>query len=216
MKRYWLPALGALSLAGALFASHPAATAPAKGPGDTEISVGYVDVQKVLQDSPAAVNARKEAESLKSQLQDRLSQQGDLLYLTDAEQTELKSLLQKAQPSDKEKARIGTLQKKSHDAEQELRDLQQKNPPTDAERSRLAELLNLQRQNAASLQAAQQKAQEELDKRAGDLMDGLQTRILKIVEEVATQEKLSMVVDKQARLYGGRDITELVVAKLKS
>jgi hypothetical protein len=24
-----------------------------------------------------------------------------------------------------------------------------------------------------------------------------------------------MVVDKQARLYGGRDITELVVAKLK-
>ena len=46
-------------------------------------------------------------------------------------------------------------------------------------------------------------------------MDALQARILKVVEEVATDEKLSMVVDKQARLYGGRDITELVVAKLK-
>lgn len=216
MKQYWMPALGALALAGTLFASRPAVTAPARSPGDTEISVGYVDVQKVLQDSPAAINARKEAETLKTQLQDRLAQQGDLLYLTDAEQTELKQLLDKQQPSDKEKERIGALQKKSHDAEQEVRDLQQKNPPTDAEKSRLTELLNMQRQNATKLQAAQQQAQEELDKRAGDLMDTLQTRILKVVEDVASQQKLSMVVDKQARLYGGRDITELVVAKLKS
>jgi Skp family chaperone for outer membrane proteins len=216
MKRFRMPALGALALAGALFASHPALTAPAKGQGDTEISVGYVDVQKVLADSPAAVNVRKQAEELKQQLQDQLAEQSDLLYLTDTEQTELKSLLSKTQRSDQDKQRIGALQKKSHDAEQELRDLQQKNPPTDTERSRLGALLNLQRQNAATLQAAQQKAQEELDKRAGDLMDGLQTRILKVVEEVAGQEKLSMVVDKQARLYGGRDITELVVAKLKS
>ena len=46
-------------------------------------------------------------------------------------------------------------------------------------------------------------------------MEALQGRILKVVEAVATQEKLSMVVDKQARLYGGRDITALVVDKLK-
>jgi Skp family chaperone for outer membrane proteins len=65
------------------------------------------------------------------------------------------------------------------------------------------------------LQQSQQKAQDELDKKAGDLMEDLQGRILKAVEEVATDEKLSMVVDKQARLYGGRDITELVVTKLK-
>jgi Skp family chaperone for outer membrane proteins len=216
MKRIWMPALGGLALASALIASRPATTAPAKGVGDTSISVGYVDVQKVLQDSPAAVNARKEAEGLKTQLQERLAMQSDLLFLTDGEQTELKTLQEKAQPSDKEKQRIAELQKKSHDAESELLALQQKTQQTDTEKSRMAELVSTHSRNQARLQADQQKAQEELDKKAGDLMDKLQERILKVVEQVATDEKLTMVVDKQARLYGGRDITELVVGKLKS
>ena len=215
MKRFWLPALGAVILAGGILASRPAVTAPAKGAGDTDIPFGYVDVQKVLQDSPAAVNARKEAEALKSQLQGRLALQGELLYLTDAEQDELKALQDKTQPSDKDKARIAELQKKSQAAEEEYRHLAQKTSPTDAEKSRLAELSNLRSRNTARLQEAQRIAQENLDKGAGDLMEALQGRILKVVEAVATQEKLSMVVDKQARLYGGRDITALVVDKLK-
>jgi Skp family chaperone for outer membrane proteins len=216
MKRFWLPALGAVMLAGGILASRPGTTAPAKGLGDTEISVGYVDVQKVLQDSPAAVNARKEAEGLKQHLQEQLALQGDLLFLTDGEQTELKGLQDKAQNTDKEKQRIAELQKKSHDAEAELLALQQKTNATDAEKSRMAELSNMRSRNTTQLQAAQQRAQEDLDKQAGALMDQLQDRILKVVEQIATQEKLSMVVDKQARLYGGRDITELVVTKLKS
>jgi Skp family chaperone for outer membrane proteins len=218
MKRFWLPALGAVVLAGGILASRPGTTAPAKGAGDTEISVGYVDVQKVLQDSPAAVKARKDADDLKTHLQEQLALQGDLLFLTSAEQDELKTLQGKAQAqtSDKDKARIADLVKKSHDGEAELLALQQKSNPTDAEKSRMSELSNLRSQNATRLQAAQQKAQEDLDKQAGAIMEGLQDRILKVVEQVATQEKLSMVVDKQARLYGGRDITELVVSKLKS
>ena len=127
----------------------------------------------------------------------------------------MKALQDKTQPSDKDKARIADLQKKSQAAEQEYRNLAQKTSPTDAEKSRLAELSNLRSRNTARLQAAQQSAQEALDKGAGDLMEALQGRILKVVEAVATQVKLSMVVDKQARLYGGRDITALVVDKLK-
>jgi Skp family chaperone for outer membrane proteins len=216
MKRLWVPTLGVAALGFALLASRPATTAPAKGVGDTTISVGYVDVQKVLQDSPAAVNARKDAEALKTHLQEQLALMNDLVFLSEPEQTELKTLQDKAQPNDKDKARVAELQKKSKAAEQEWFSLQQKNQnATDAEKTRLAELGNLRTQNMGRLQAAQQSAQEELDKKAGDLMDALQARILKVVEDVATDEKLSMVVDKQARLYGGRDITELVVAKLK-
>src|SRR6266851_4120517 len=114
MKRFWLPALGAVVLASGILASRPGTTAPAKGVGDTEISVGYVDIQKVLQDSPAAVKARKDAEDLKTQLQGQLALQGDLLFLTSAEQDELKALQGKAQAqtSDKDKARIAALVKK--------------------------------------------------------------------------------------------------------
>ena len=216
MKRIWIPSLGWLALASTLIAIRPATTAPAKGVGDTSISVGYVDVQKVLQDSPAAVNARKEAETLKANLQAQLALQSDSLFLTEAELAELTALQGKAQPADKDKQRIGELQKKSQTAEEELRTLQQKSQPSDTEKSRMAGLLSLHNQNQTRLQASQQIAQEKLDKMATDLMDSLQNRILKVVEQVATDEKLTMVVDKQARLYGGRDITELVVAKLKS
>jgi len=144
-----------------------------------------------------------------------LAQFSSLLFLPDADQTELKTLQDKAQPSDSEKARIAALQKKSEQTEAEYRTLQQKPTPTEAEKARLQELVTMRTKNMAKLQAEQQKAQEELDQKAGELMDSLQGRILKVVEEVATDEKLSMVVDKQARLYGGRDITTLVVDKLK-
>src|SRR6266540_2002774 len=123
MKRFWVPAMGVAVLGAALFASRPAKTAPAKGAGDTPISVGYVDVQKVLQDSPAAITARKNAEDLKARLQDRLASLGDLLFLIDADQTELKALQEKDQPSDKDKERIAALQKKSREAEEEYRTL---------------------------------------------------------------------------------------------
>src|SRR4051812_6105751 len=113
MKRIWMPALGTLALAVALVASRPAKTAPAKGAGDTVISVGYVDVQKVLQDSPAAVKARKDAEDLKTKLQGDLALQQDLIFLNDADQAELKGLQEKEPKSDKDKGRIGDLQKKS-------------------------------------------------------------------------------------------------------
>jgi Skp family chaperone for outer membrane proteins len=217
MKQFWLPALGVVVLAGGILVGRPGTTAPAKGVGDTEISVGYVDVQKVLLDSPAAVEARKHAEDLKTQLQGQLALQGDLLFLSDAEQTELNGLEEKPQTSlsDKEKQRIAQLQKQSHDAEAELLALQQKSQPTDTEKSRMSDLSNMRSRNTTRLQKAQQSAQEDLDKQAGALMDQLQERILKVVEQVATQEKLAMVVDKQARLYGGRDITGLVVDKLK-
>ena len=216
MKRIWMPVLGSLALIGALIASRPARTAPAKGAGDTTISVGYVDVQKVLQDSPAAVKARKDAEDLKTKLQEQLALQSALIFLADADQTQLKALQDKEPKTDNDKAQIAALQKKSQTAEDEWRSLQQVTQPTDAQKNRLSELTNMRSRNTTQLQTAQQKAQEELDKRAGDLMDGLQNRILKVVEQVATDEKLTMVVDKQARLYGGRDITELVVGKLKN
>jgi outer membrane protein len=215
MKQIWVPLLGIAALGAALFASRPAITSPAKGAGDTGISVGYVDVQKVLQDSPAAVNARKNAEGLKSRLQEQLAAQSTYIFLTESDQTELQGLQQKENQTDKEKARIADLQKKSETAEVEYRALQQKSGASDAEKARLAELAGMRTRNMNRLQASQQKAQEELDKKAGDLMEDLQGRILKAVEEVATDQKLTMVVDKQARLYGGSDITELVVNKLK-
>src|SRR5258707_12584986 len=121
MKRYFAPTLGLIALSAAFLVIRPAPTAPAKGAGDNGISVGYVDVQKVLQDSPAAVNARKDAEALKTRLQERLAQLNNLLFLNDADQTELKALQDKDQATDKDKQRIAALQQKSEQAEPEYR-----------------------------------------------------------------------------------------------
>src|SRR5204863_485726 len=86
------------------------------------------------------------------------------IRLDDADQAELKTLQNKDPKTDKDKARIADLQKKSQMAEDEWRTLQQNTQPTDAQKSRLSELTNLRSRNTTALQAAQQKAQEDLDK----------------------------------------------------
>jgi outer membrane protein len=60
-----------------------------------------------------------------------------------------------------------------------------------------------------------QARQDRLDQEGDKLMAGLQEKILKAVEDVAREQGLTMVVDKQARLFGGEDITKAVVGKLK-
>jgi hypothetical protein len=46
-------------------------------------------------------------------------------------------------------------------------------------------------------------------------MQTLQVRVLKSVEAAAIAEKLPLVLDKQARLYGGRDLTAQVIPRLR-
>jgi Skp family chaperone for outer membrane proteins len=210
-RKSLFPALAAVGLGVFLLTIRPADTAARAA----AVPLGYVDIKLVFQQAPAAQAAVKQAEQLKAQLQSELALKQDTLVLTDAERTELNGLLAKPTPNDKEKARIAELRGKTAKLDEELRNLRQKPTPTDADKARLQELTQLFRTAEDKLHTDMETLQGQLDQKGDELMSGLQDKILKAVEEVAKDQGLAMVVDKQARLFGGDDITSQVVSKLK-
>ena len=61
---------------------------------------------------------------------------------------------------------------------------------------------------------AMQQAQMELQKKEQELMAGIEKKI-DAVKQVAEAKGLSVVIDKSAVVYGGQDITDDVIKKLK-
>jgi Skp family chaperone for outer membrane proteins len=203
------PLLAVVVCGAALFMTSAAA------PKSNQIAMGYVDLRTVFEDAPVAQAAKRSAEEMRGQLQRELSLMQDTVALSDEEQKELRTLLAKQNPSDKEKARIAELRGKTAKLDDELVQLQQKPAPTDAEKARMQELTQLFSRARNKLQQEMQARQDRLDQEGDKLMAGLQEKILKAVEDVAREQGLTMVVDKQARLFGGEDITKAVVGKLK-
>jgi Skp family chaperone for outer membrane proteins len=210
-KSLW-PALALAGLGAILLTVRPADTASSR---NAAVPLGYVDIQLVFQQAPAAQEVKKQGEQLKAQFQEKLALKNDTLGLTEAERTELNTLLAKASPSDQEKARIALLRGKTAKLDEELRNLRQKPTPTDVEKARLQELTQLLSSAENKLRSEVETLQGQLDQKGDELMSGLQDKILKAVEDVAKDQGLAMVVDKQARLFGGVDITSQVVGKLK-
>jgi Skp family chaperone for outer membrane proteins len=209
-RKSLVPALAATGLGIFFLTVRPADTA-----ARAAVPLGYVDIQLVFQQSPAGQEVKKQLEQLHAQLQNHLALKKDTLGLTEAERAELNTLLAKASPSDQEKARIALLRGKTAKLDEELRNLRQKPTPTDTEKARLQELTQLFSTAENKLRTDMETLQGQLDQKGDELMSGLQDKILKAVEEVAKDQGLAMVVDKQARLFGGDDITSQVVGKLK-
>jgi Skp family chaperone for outer membrane proteins len=189
--------------------------ASAAAPKSTGVAVGYVDLKSIFTDAPVAQAAVKRAEELKGQLQGELALMQDTVALSEEEQKELRTLLGKQNATDKEKARIAELRGKTGKLDEELVQLQQKPTPTEAEKARMQELTQLFSRARTKLRQEMDARQTRLDQEGDKLMHSLQEKILKAVEDVAREQGLSMVVDKQARLFGGEDITRAVVGKLK-
>jgi len=210
-RKSLFPALAAIGLGVFFLTARPADTAARAAAGP----LGYVDIQLVFQQSPVAQEVKKQGEQLKAQLDNQLAIEKDTLGLTEAERTELNTLLAKASPSDQEKARLAELRGKTAKLDEELRNLRQKPIPTDTEKARLQELTQLFSTAETKLGTDRETLQGQLDQKVDELMSGLRDKILKAVEEVGKDQGLAMVVDKQARLFGGDDITSQVVNKLK-
>jgi Skp family chaperone for outer membrane proteins len=216
MKRTSLISALAVALLGfGLLAARPSALTAAPRNANASLPLGFVDIKKVFNDAPAAQLAVRQAEQLKSQLQGELTLMQETLALPEAEQKQLRELMEKKNPTDADKAKITELRGRTARLAEEQRSLQTKANASEAERARLKELTDLFMSAETRLQSEMENRQTQLNQKGDELMNSLQEKILKAVEESAREQGLSMVVDKQARLFGGVDITSNVVGRLK-
>ena len=80
------------------------------------------------------------------------------------------------------------------------------------------ELKKMQEKFQKELEDLRKKAQEASEKKQKDLEEmsnKLKTQVEDAIKDVAKDKKLEVVVDKQAVLFGGMDITDDVIKKIK-
>lgn len=197
------------------------APAPAKDRGaakeDSISSIGFVDLNTVsdeVKKTPSWQKMVQEATDMRTKYSQELDDMVQRRHLSDAEQKELQELQAKAKQTDAEKEKVTKLLRKSDDLDKEFNDLANIATPTPQQTARMQELGELRGKAGTKLQAARAEREQKLQDMETKLLTQLQNKILKTVSDVAKGQNVEIVVDKQALLYGGRDLTSIVIQKM--
>lgn len=177
-------------------------------------NVGYVNVQDVFQGYEKTTKSNSELDDLSKALVAKLQVMEENLLLPNAELTELIDLSAKTTRTDQENSRVKAIQDHEVALDKELGDLTSKKEPTAQEQARLKELQGSQSKSKEAADALRADSEKKFQDRSQELSKGIRDDIIKAIEEVAKDKKMTMVVDKEAVLFGGVDITKEVLAKL--
>lgn len=180
---------------------------------ETGLKIGIVDTTKVM-DSPRVKQYIEEIKSFEQMLQIKYTLRSQMLMLADDEIKEYIDLKIKDNPTDADKARIKALEDSEKARDAELKTLQEKKDATDQEKARLKELQDMRQKSkdtgdalAKDYQAQDQAKLEEID---GKIMADVKEAVAKVAEA----KGLTLVLRKEATIYGGVDISDDVVQKL--
>jgi len=212
-----LGCVAALVAAGVLGSAIPGSAQKGGKGAKGDATIGYVDLAQVTEQIKETTDWKQNVSKFEGERNKKRNEIEDLAkirFLTKVERTELETLQAKQKPTDGEKARINELVAKSATLDQEYQKLAMTEKPNETETKRLTDLTAMREKASGDLQQEYDKRAEELQKMESDMLDQMQKRILEIVGKVADNKGLGMVVDRQAILYGGQDITKDVLDKL--
>lgn len=208
--------VAAAAVTGVLGLAYTGKAAPSKN--SPAPVVGYVDLGTVTDQIKQTPNWKvmvTKFEDAKTRYRDEIENLTKVRYLAPAERTELDNLRAKGKAGDTEKARIDQLLKKSDQIDQEYQSLGQTEKLTDEQTKRLNELKKIREDGINSLQNETDKRAESLRQLESQVLDEMQGKVIKTVGEIAQKKDLVLVLDRQAVLYGGQDLTQDVLTKLK-
>jgi len=188
-----------------------------KGKRDEPSSVGFVDLNQVsdeVKKTPSWQKMVQRSTEARTRFSQELDEMVQRRHLTEAEVKELVGLQAKPKATDPERERISVLLRKSDDIDKEFNDLAQIQDLKPDQSARLQLLSKMRAEAGTRLQQARGEREQKLADMENEMLTELQGKILKVVSEVAKAQSVEIVVDKQALLYGGRDLTSLVVQKI--
>jgi Skp family chaperone for outer membrane proteins len=205
--------LAAGLIAGTLLGPVAARAADSVPPG----TPAFVDLSRVLREFQKTSAYAKYQIQLRDQAKvfdDEIQFLAQLRYCTEEERAEGLALRAKPKLTPKEKSRLEELTKKADRIDNEISMLSQKQNPTEAESARILELSKMRTEAVKTLSKEQMERREQLRKMEASLMADVEADLLKIVEKVAKDQKITTVYERRAVLLGGNDLTDLVVKKL--
>lgn len=184
---------------------------------DAITGLGYVDLAKVtdaIKQTATWQTMTQKFDAKKNGFQQELEALNKTRYLTEPERQQLASLKAKPKASPSETADITKLEARSEALDREAQTLAAIEKPTPEQQKRITELAEMRKTALNKLQEEGDKRTEELKKLETELLEGMQSQVLKYVEQAAKSKGLTMVVDRQVILFGGDDLTTDVLKKL--
>lgn len=199
----------------------------------TEVNVGYVDVNVLFKEHPMTAQMKeeflKEAEKRKQNYQDicnKLSAKENMLVSSTAELKQLKLDLENIKKNQTQVVQSsGTNQGKSSQGTavdsakiNDLNDVIKKKEILIAEKEKGMETIRTDiEKEKAEISELRKKHKEELEKFENKQTEIVMADLYQVIEEVAKEENLSIILDKNNILYGksAKNITDKVKRRLQ-
>jgi outer membrane protein len=179
-------------------------------------TVGMVDTGRIGQEYKVMQKLGEDYQAFQKEQSDKLQLRTKTRMLNEAEQREYLDLAQLAAPTEDNKKRITALDALVSTREQRRTDLDGNKSRTPAEQKEYDDLNKLRQARTDELNKLQSDAhqlimdtQKKLQKLVTDGVDSA-------IKAVAEQKKLTLVLPKDAVLFGGTNITDEVLAKLNA
>lgn len=177
-------------------------------------SIGFVDFQKAFSDYKKTKASDESLSAYAKGLETQLTAVAQHKLLDNGERTQLLALVAKPAKTDKDNEQIKSFDDREKALEQELQGLQGKNPPSEQEKARQKELMDRASKADDDLAKMSEDFNKQLKAKQDDLVNIIRDDIVKAVDAVAKEKKLTVVLDKGSVLFGGLDVTQAVVDKL--
>jgi outer membrane protein len=201
----WAP-LAALIIGAASAAPASAAAEPPQ--------FGVVDMERVADEYRQMRELNQQFQDFQRDQERQLQDKHKTRLLTEAERQEYADLSASAAPTDANKKRVQELEALSGTREQRLLELRQKKERTAEEEAEAAQWGVIYETSMGELQSLQAELQASRLAKFEELSKVVADNVTNAVKSVAQEQKLTLVVRKDAVLYGGADITEAVLTKL--
>jgi Skp family chaperone for outer membrane proteins len=186
-------------------------SAPAQDEG---FKVGVVSIDRVQQEYVDLQSEQQDLEKWLGAQHGFFNALTDYIFLSSENFDEVRTLLKKTEPSDEEKARLAELRTISDDKDGRFRELGAKTERTAQEEDEFNSLQDIFKARTLALDEMWKKTLAELSGLRETAVKTLMDKVKEAIAVEAQAQGMSRVVDADATVFGGTDITEDVLKRL--
>ncbi len=189
-------------------------------------SIGWVDVESVFNKCAAREAGDAQLTQTGNALRQRLAVLQDSARLPTSVWTELRTLLEKATPTEADKTRQAAIQNQARALDDELKTLQQTPSPTEEQNRRINDLSGNVAANSGNLQDVAGDYDRQIEELSAKLRDGIVASIQAAAAQVMKQKNVGIVLNKSVNMgeaasqmivvAGGIDLTDDVLKQVNS
>jgi Skp family chaperone for outer membrane proteins len=177
-------------------------------------SLAFVDLRRLSSEYEGTKQSQTELNAFQQTLRKQLDDLEAIRFLDDKERGEVATLRAVASPTPEQKKRLDDLLAASKARGDQLRALQQNPNKTDAEKADFDRLSQLSNKTDDEMETLGTQLDDQLTAKSAELSKKLTDTVLAAITDIAKQKAYTVVMDKQAVLYGGTDLTDDVMKKL--